>query len=257
MMIHRQDNPYHSPRLPGVWRKAYTVPALAGVVLLVLLVVVALTSEGDIAISRMLGVGVIFGLMGLAWLDNRADTWRKERPWRDVANRAGITCHVQQGTFGSSVYVDGNYRGRMLTMYTRKQGKGHVQSTRIGVALNNRSRAQLKLRGPFGQEAAAYDSVTSNLFQSTRARPFGDKRRFFIRSQPAHLGESLSEAGPLWDRLLQLAPLVTIELEGQTLIFEQLGVLDDADYLRELFDLLVDLADGIELRMAPGEVHLR
>jgi hypothetical protein len=129
----------------------------------------------------------------------------------------------------------------MLTMYTRKQGKGHVQSTRIGVALNNRSRAQLKLRGPFGQEAAAYDSVTSNLFQSTRARPFGDKRRFFIRSQPAHLGESLSEAGPLWDRLLQLAPLVTIELEGQTLIF----------------DLLVDLADGIELRMAPGEVHLR
>jgi hypothetical protein len=256
-MIHGQNNPYRNLRLPGVWRKAYTVPALAGAALLVLLVVVALTSEGDIAISRMLGVGVIFGLMGLAWLDNRADTWRKERPWREVAQQTGITCHVRQGTFGSSVYVDGSYRGRRLTMYSRKQGKGHVQSTRIEVALNNRSGAQLKLRGPFGQEAAAYDSVTSNLFQSTQARAFGDKRRFFVRSQPAHLGESLSEAGPLWERLLQLVPLVTIELEGQTLVFEQLGVLDDAAYLHELFDLLVDLADSIELRLAPGEVHLR
>jgi hypothetical protein len=209
----------------------------------------ALALTGDSAVqSRIFGVGAIALIVGLAWIDNRADMLSKEGPWRELAERTGLHCHARGLLLGSSVHVAGTYRQRPLTLYAQKQGKGQVQSTRIELHVNNPARASLRLRGPFTRDSALTDSVTRNLFQTTDAQQIGQERSFFIRSQPLYLATVLPHTRPLWDRLLALEPLINIELDGHTLSFDRLGVLTDVDELHALFELLSDLADSIEQR---------
>jgi len=51
---------------------------------------------------------------------------------------------------------------------------------------------------------------------------------------------------PLYSNLLTLPKMVNIELQKNKLRFDQLGILQDVDYLIFLFDMLTDLAQVIE-----------
>lgn len=226
---------------------ARNVAIIFVLLLLGTLATVAYTSAPEVRPSRLFIVTVIFLILGLALFDHLNETFQKEQAWRKLADRTGLTCRVE-GLFllGYDVRVTGNYRGHPLAMFTFKQGKSQVPSTQIELTVNNETAATLRLRGPFKPSEARSDRVVSDLFEAAEARQFGDNRRFFIRSRPVHVVTTMFRPGPLRTKLLQLESLVNIELEGQTLHLNQLGVLGDAEYLHCLFDLLSDLAEAIE-----------
>lgn len=225
--------------------------ALAGVVVAVVLTLVLLAAGGEVTAVSLLGLGLTGGMISLAWLDDRADRLSKQHAWSQLAEQTGLTYTAGRILMGQGVYVSGTYRGRLLTLSTRRQGKGQIQSTRIDLRVDNPAGARLRMRGPFERGAVEVDTVTSDLFGTTQARPFGNDRRFFIRSHPLHLATTLVGTRPLWDGLLALEPLTNIELEEQTLSFERLDVLRDASTLNQLFDLLSDIADVLERQAAP------
>lgn len=201
---------------------------------------------GGTANTRLFGLGMIAALMGLAWMNNRFEVALKERPWRQLAEQTGLTCEVGGLLMGSSVHVVGFYRGRYLTLYTPRHGKGQVQSTRLELRLHDSTDSVLRLRGPFPRNVTEHDVVTSSLFATTAARQFGDDKRFYIRSQPLHLATALTSNTHIWSALLSLPRLTTIEVDNNTLVFEQLDVLTDVEHLHFLFDLLSDIADTLE-----------
>jgi hypothetical protein len=225
--------------------------ALVGVVVAVVLTLVLLAAGGAATPVSLLGLGLTGGIISLAWLDNRADRLGKEHSWSRLAEQTGLTYTAGRILMGQGVYVSGTYRERPLSLSTRRQGKGQVQSTRIELQVHNLEGARLRMRGPFLRGAVEVDTVTSDLFGTTQARPFGDDRRFFIRSHPLHLATMLVSTQPLWDELLALEPLTNIELEEHILSFERLGVLRDTETLNQLFDVLSTIADVLEQQAAP------
>ena len=86
----------------------------------------------------------------------------------------------------------------------------------------------------------------ADLFDASDARQFGNDQRFFIRSHPIHLVTGMFRAGPLHNSLLSLKSMVNIELDGRHLYFEQIGIIEDVEYLHFLLDLLSDLAAAID-----------
>lgn len=208
--------------------------------------VVYFGSEADAVQSRMIGVGVIFMIIGLALFDNLFEVSGKAEAWQALADRLGVACERGNFITGYTVQVIGTFRERRLNIYTHKRGKGQIPSTRVELVVDNPTAAALRLRGPFNKTEATSDPVTSDLFSAAESRQFGDDTRFFVRSKPVHLVTSMLRSGPLRDKLLMLRPLATIELEGKTLFFEQLGSLQDVDYLQFVTNLLNDVGDLIE-----------
>jgi hypothetical protein len=242
-MAHQPDDPTGAHQSAG--QRLPTLLLVVGALLVGGAVLAGLWAF-DLGGSRLLGIGIIGLLMSLAWLDNYADTRVKAHHWRQVAEQAGLTCQTRVGLTGSSVQVTGSYRGRPLAIFTTRHGKGQVQSTRVALTVDNPTRATLRMRGPFARNAAVRDTVTSDLFATSEARQFGSERRFFIRSQPIHLATRLVASHPLWEELLALEPLVSIELDDTTIFFERLGVVTDAAHLLTIFDLLSRVADVAE-----------
>lgn len=149
--------------------------------------------------------------------------------------------------FGYSVEVSGTYRGYPIALYSFKQGKSQVPSTRLDLQLKNETNDVLRVRGPFRRNEARTDKVVSEMFEATEARQFGDDIRFFIRSRPIHLVTTIFRNGSvIRDKLQMIETLVNIELKGQRLFLDQIGILADVDYLHQLLDLLCDLADEVE-----------
>jgi len=213
--------------------------ALAGVIVLI--------SDARLVWMRIVGVAILFFVVLLALLDNVVETSRKERAWRQLADRAGLSCRVQGSPFfGYTVSVLGQFRNRPVALSTFKQGKSQVPSTRIEMEVQNGGSASLRLRGPFTPHEAAVDLGVNELFQSTDARQFGHQQRFFIRSRPLHIVTNLYNSETLRNQLSQIETLINIELEGNKLQFDSLGVLGDLDFLYSMFDLLSNLADIIE-----------
>lgn len=196
--------------------------------------------------SRMIGAGVIFLIIGLALFDNLFEISGKVEAWQELASRLGLICEKGSFLTGYAVQVVGSYQNRRLNIYTHKRGKGQIPSTRVELAIDNLSKLSLRLRGPFNQDQTTSDRITSELFGASEARQFGYDKRFFVRSKPVHLVTSLFRPGPLRDDLLKLQPLATIELEGKAIFFEQLGTLQDVDYLQFVINLLSGVADAIE-----------
>lgn len=233
------------------------VPAILIVVLTGTLVVCLpflLMSSGDTSPTenRILLGGAFGTLMLLAWLDSHLDSRRRRRLWRQVVEQAGLTDTAPGTGMGAFVFVSGQYRGRRVTLYAPRVGRGQAIATRVEVVLHNPAAAALRMRGPFARNTALCDSVTSNLFATTDARMFGDAKRFFVRSKPVHLVTRLLATHPLWENLEALDRLVNIELSGQVLWFEQLGLLREPDRVRQMFDLLCEMADTIEHTLAIG-----
>lgn len=230
-------------------RRLFSHQALAFILLLLFIGVelfVFVVSDTITVQSRMVGVGVIFLIIALALFDNLFEVSAKSQAWQQLAGQTGLDCKTGNFLLGYSVQVSGAYRGWPLLLYTHKRGKGQVASTRIELTVKNEAKAVLRLRGPFNKDQATADKVTGDLFGAAHAGLFGMDRRFFIRSEPIHLATGIFRAGPLKERLLELRPLANIELEKQTLSFEQLGTVTDVAYLQDVMDLLSDLADAIE-----------
>lgn len=226
--------------------RPYVIGMAAFLALLVTFVGILVLVTGRFQWEFLFGTGFILLMLGLALFDSLAEMSEKKRFWGEAAQRAGLTCQVGNFFLGFPVQVFGTYRERKLKLSTFKQGKGQIPSTRLEVSVENPAKASLRLRGPFGRKQAMSDKGVTDLFSATDARQFGDDLRFFIRSSPVHLVTGMFKSGPLKDNLLQLKPLVNIELEGQKLYFEQIGIIEDVDYLHFLFDLLIDIADTID-----------
>lgn len=218
------------------------------VIFLLLQVIVIMTSPPEFLKERVFGVVVLFAMLGLTWLEKRAEVRYKIGSWQEVATRTGLTCKVSGWLQGAAVSVVGTYRTRFVTLFSPTLGKGQVQSTRIELMIENPTEAALRVRGPFKRNEALYDRVTNNLFAGSNSRQFGNDQRFFIRSNPIHLATSLVSAKTVWPILEKLENLVSLELNGNILSFEQTGILRDVEQLQSLFDLLSDLADMIEQR---------
>lgn len=208
---------------------------------------IALYSEPEFVWSRIMWVGIAIALLGLALFDNWFEANRKEQVWTELANKTGLTCQVHGFILvGYSVEVSGVYRGHKLALSTFKQGKGQVPSTEIEMQVDNEAGASLRLRGPFNKTDAKQDVVVKELFQTTDAHEFGSEQRFFIRSKPIHLVTNIFGDKPLYKNLLELPEMVNIELQENKLRFDQLGILQNVDYLIFLFNLLTGLAQIIE-----------
>ena len=241
----------HTPPSPKkISARQPTFKKLLAVLVLIFLgiaVLIALYSEPVFVWNRIMWVGIAIALLGLALFDNWFEAGRKEKVWTELANKTGLTCQVHGFILaGYSVEVSGVYRGHKLVLSTFKQGKGQVPSTEIEMQVDNKAGASLRLRGPFNQTDAKQDVVVKELFQATDAHEFGSEQRFFIRSKPIHLVTNIFSNKPLYSNLLELPEMVNIELQENKLRFDQLGVLQDVNYLVFLFDLLTDLAQVIE-----------
>jgi hypothetical protein len=245
---YHQANGISSWLLPAL--KKFAAPLLLALAAILLIIFAGRSLEG-----RLFGISFVGFILSLAWIDTQFERQIKVRPWSELAARTGLACHVRGMFLGSSVYVNGTYRERKLNLYTTRQGKGQVQSTRIELGISNPTGASLRMRGPFKRKET-FDKVTSNLFATTEARQFGQDQSFFVRSRPIHLATALHANRPLWDSLLDLQALTNIELDENRLLFEQLGVLTDVDQLHRLCDLLSDIADTLEQRrlLEPGFV---
>lgn len=219
---------------------------LYGVFCICVLAGVALGSSSEWRIERVVGTAVIFVILGLAWLDKQAEVEQKAGPWEQFATRMGLTCKVDSYIFNSSISVMGHYRGRAVTMYTPKRGRGEVALTRIEVTLQNPIQARFRLHGTFSHNEMQSDYITNNMHYFITEQQMDHKPHFFIRSKPVHLATNLMSNKPIWSKLLKLDRLTSIELEGQTLHLEQMGILQDVDELQGYFELLSGLANMLE-----------
>lgn len=229
-------------------KKRLMIPIMTGLIFMSLQVFVITTSPPEFLKERVFAVVVLFAMLGLTWLQKRAEVQDKIGSWQEVATRTGLTCKVSGWLQGAAVSVVGTYRTRLVTLFSPTLGKAQVASTRIEVMIENPTEAALRVRGPFKRNEVLYDRVTNNLFAGSNSRQFGNDQRFFIRSNPIHLATSLVSAKTVWPILEKLEHLVSLELNGNTLSFEQTGILRDVEQLQSLFDLLSDLADMIEQR---------
>ncbi len=85
--------------------------------------------------ERTAGIGIICLLLTLAWVDRVLDMRSKAQPWGRLAAVTGLRCRVSGLLGGYRVYVDGEYRGHALALYTSPTGKGLIQSTELGARI--------------------------------------------------------------------------------------------------------------------------
>ncbi len=228
------------------WLRGYTILIVILVLIVFGFVYVRLFLRDQIRWDYVFGASVVVLMLGLAIFDSLLEMLRKKRFWCKLAERTHLSCQIGNFFLGFPVHVEGIYRGRALSLYSHKRGKGQIPSTRIDLQVENPANASLRLRGPFGREYAASNKVVGDMFGAAEARKFGDDQQFFIRSEPLHLVTSIFHAEPLQAKLFKIQGLANVELENQRISLEQIGVLEDVEYLHFLFDLLIDLADAVD-----------
>ena len=170
---------------------------------------------------------------------------RQIEAWPDLAAHTGLTFEPA-GCLGWRGWprVHGRYHGRALELSAQGETltESVVRNTRIGVAVDNPAGASLTLLMAVAPAAGE------------RSRPRGRIQvgdpafdgTFLVDSQPPELATSLLAAEALRQRLLRLRKGTSVGLWGQELWLERPGVERDVEALQALFDLVCDLADGVE-----------
>lgn len=233
----------------GVRRRRWLLPLLLPAILILYMGIVLLATDGRLR-ERLIGAGVVLALMALAWLERRMVSWAIAQDWCALAARTNLQCRVRGWFSGFDVGVRGQYRARQLALMTTRQGKGQVAGTRIELRLANRHDVNLRLRGPFDRTDMQPDRVSDELFAAAQAQRIDAQRGFYLRGKPEAVGVWLREQTSILAQCTHLQTLTNIELTGDWLTLEQLGILRDIGELQRLFDLLSDLADAIESRPA-------
>jgi hypothetical protein len=215
---------------------------------LVLVVSLQLTSAGEVWWGRLTFGSILIFMVGLALLSRYWFGQGTEKTWGELAGRTGLTFRTTGVWFGYFSHLAGIYRSYPLTLYIHERGRLQVPSTRIELTLKNPAQVYLRLCGPYESDGMDLNSL-SNFFEAKKYQ-IGDCA-FFIKSKPENLAPALfaplhARQKPLRDQFLRLKYDINIEVEGAKLYFDQVGVLNQADYLHYLLDLVCDLAEAIE-----------
>jgi len=197
----------------------------------------SLVPFGLLAAQFVCMIGMIGGAAGLAYFRLQA----RRRAWDALASSMGLT--LEPGSFFTSPRVTGTYRRHMLTLdtFSRGSSKSRTTYTRIVVFVDNRANLYLAL-----YEEGVFSKIGK--FFGQEDVQIGEEeidRRFIIKSRPETFAARLVTSINLRSKLLQ-ARSINVEVDGRELYYEQRGTETDADYLRFLLDMLMDLAEFVE-----------
>ena len=163
----------------------------------------------------------------------------RRRAWSELAARTGLT--FESGSFWGTPTVTGTYRGLTLDTFTRSSGKSSTTYTRIVLFVNNQANLYLAM-----YEETIFSKIGK--FFGTQDIQIGDDefdRRFMIKGQPEEDVTRLLNDSTLRTKIMAARSL-NIEVDGRELHFEERYVNLDLDYTQSLFDLLTDIAVGVE-----------
>ncbi len=175
----------------------------------------------------------------------------RRRAWNELANRTGLT--FEPGSFWRTPTVTGTYRGHALTLdtFTRDSGHSSTRDTRIILFVNNRANLYLAL-----YEKTIVSKISKFLgMQDIQVGDDEFDRRFMIKGRPEDNVMRLLGDSALHTKIMD-ARSFNVEVDGRELHFEERYVNLDLDYVQSLFDLLTDIAVGVEQIEAKGFSHV-
>jgi hypothetical protein len=165
----------------------------------------------------------------------------QRRIWQELAEQFGLA--FEPGGWLSNPSISGVYRGRSLNQYVITRGTSKNRTSYTIVALG--------LRQPTGMTFSIYEENVFNRIGKALGKSdiqTGDQEmddRFIIQGQPEIDMQHLLAQFNVRQRLLD-TPHLNLKLDGNRLIFERQGVQTNVEYLQKVFDLLSELADGVE-----------
>jgi hypothetical protein len=178
---------------------------------------------------------VLVGVIGYFSYQNRL------RVWQELAERNGL--QMIGGSLFSPPRLEGHYRGRPLKLYTYTQHSGKHSHTYTIIAMQVNNPAAFKLsifnQGLLIQIGKALGMQDIEIGDSEL------DRRFVFRGQPEAEVQRLLLSISLRQKLLETSG-VNLSLEGQTLKQTLSGAEANPERLQFFFNLLADLADGID-----------
>jgi hypothetical protein len=182
-----------------------------------------------------------FGLFILMQDASSSNRQSRRHAWNKLAARAGLT--FVPGSFWRTPTVTGTYRGHALTLdtFTRSSRHSAARDNRIILFINNRANLYLAL-----YEKTFVSKIGK--FLGMRDIQIGDdefERRFMIKGHPENGVTRLLGDSKLRARIMA-ARSFNVEVIGQELHFEERYCNLDLDYTQSLFDLLTDIAIGVE-----------
>jgi hypothetical protein len=188
-------------------------------------------------VTVALAIGVALIAIVFTVIANQA----RMRAWTELAERTGL--QLTGGGMFSRPRLEGSYRGHSTSLYTftRHTGKSSHTYTVVEVQVNPSTAFELAI---FKQSLLSQVGKLMGM----KDIEIGDEeldRRFVFRGQPEADIRRLLASGSLRQKLLDSSNL-NIRLEGQALKHTQGGVERNVDRLQALFDLMVELAEGID-----------
>jgi hypothetical protein len=170
--------------------------------------------------------------------------------WQELARRTSLA-YTPPSQSSDTASVRGSYHGYPVALRLRvrtalgRDTQTSVMYTRIEVGLKNQRRiyARLYKKGAFKHTDRAF-GVPNVTFGITEL-----DQRFDVKSSPAEFISRLSSSRKQLCQHLLLVHTehnVGIEVEGDTLVFEQQGIETSPDYLLAILDLLVEFVEAVE-----------
>jgi hypothetical protein len=203
------------------------IAAIAAIVVLIVIVLILSRSQGD------------------------TDTRHLAAGWQELARRLSLKYYPPPERSSEGASVRGHYQGYPITLRLRQRtaiGRDNqtiIPYTRIEVGIKNQARiyARLYKKGAFKHTDRAF-GVPNVTFGSAEL-----DNRFDVKSNPAEfVPRAISNRRQLYQQLLAVRTEhnVGIEIEGETLVFEQQGIETSPDYLQTIMDLLIEFAQAVE-----------
>ena len=187
---------------------------------------------------------IISGVLLYLLIDPR----HKKGGWKELAASMGMHYEDQDLPKGIlSAEVRGEYRGRSLILNTIRSGTElRTLYTQIQVPVANPKGHSLSL-------------TRRNIFTEIVRRlgvpytPTGDNdfdRQFVVLTKPSLDTNDFLGSSYLRKKLLR-APKLDVRLKGSKLNFRVRGFVNDHETLRELFDLITDVAESVDQDKQP------
>ena len=177
----------------------------------------------------------------------------RRQAWSELAKRTGLT--FESGNLWRSSRVTGTYRGHTLVLNTfariSSSSRNTIRDNRIVLFVNNQTNLYLAL----------YDKTIFSRIGNLLGVPaiqISDhkfEQRFMIKGRPEDSVTRLLGDSNLRARIMTTQSF-NIEVAGPRLSFEERWGNLDADYTQSLFDLLTDIAVGVEQLEAPVFNHV-
>ena len=197
--------------------------------------------------NRLYTIGWLIVVLGIPFLVVRSVKSRRlARAWIELSESTGLE-FKPGGWFmvGTSPRVAGDYGGRRLELYCymSQQDSDTSDYTHLALDVQNPTDASFRL------EHAPIVRAIDRLFRRGAETSFADEEFhevFTVHSDPSDFAPTLLAESELEYHLLHLRENTEIELRGNRLSLERIGLEKDVEYLRFCLDLLSELADAVE-----------